>query len=352
MLDWPFDKLDESNPDHCLFWSDPACGLRAILVIDSLVLGPAAGGIRTWTYSSPRELLRDALSLARAMTHKCALAGLAAGGGKVVVWDRPELNRPVAFARLGQRIEALGGLFRTAGDLGTGEQDLNALARHTQYVHLRGSFLAAATARGVLRCIEACAEVGGRGGVEGLNVAIQGCGTIGSAVAKMLSHAGAQLVLADTDAPRAERLARTLRARVVPPGEILAAPVDVLAPCAVGQVITVETAPQVRAWAVCGAANNILASDEAGRLLKERGVLYVPDLIASAGAVIDGIGASVMGLEDRSSLIDRLGETARKVLHASLGGEQTTTELARAMAIQRLGKAAPKAANKRSRNPV
>jgi leucine dehydrogenase len=79
-------------------------------------------------------------------------------------------------------------------------------------------------------------------------------------------------------------------------------------------VVTADTAAAIQAWALCGAANNIVADDRAARVLADRGVAVVPDVIASAGAVIDGIGASVMGLADRTPLIDRLGETAYELL--------------------------------------
>ena len=64
-------------------WSDEATGLRAVLVIDDDTLGPAAGGIRTRPYLSADDAVADARRLARAMTLKCAIAGLNAGGGKI-----------------------------------------------------------------------------------------------------------------------------------------------------------------------------------------------------------------------------------------------------------------------------
>jgi leucine dehydrogenase len=164
-----------------LEWRDAASGLEAILVIDDDTLGPAAGGVRTRSYPSLAEARADAAALARAMTIKCALAGLDAGGGKCVVLDHPGLDRPRAFAELGARIAELGGGFRTAGDLGTTDADLAAMASTCAWVHA-GSDLAGAVARGVVRCIEACAAVRGVP-VAGLAVAIQGCGAIGAAAA-------------------------------------------------------------------------------------------------------------------------------------------------------------------------
>src|SRR5215470_16766779 len=84
---------------------DQAAGLEAVIVLDDTTLGPAAGGVRTRIYPTALAAVEDAARLARAMTIKCALAGLAAGGGKAVVVAHPGLDRPRAFRALGVVIE-------------------------------------------------------------------------------------------------------------------------------------------------------------------------------------------------------------------------------------------------------
>jgi leucine dehydrogenase len=277
----------------------------------------------------------DACRLARAMTIKCALGGLDAGGGKCVVIDHPGLDRPAAFAALGDRFEELGGLFRTAGDLGTTAADLAAMAARCRYVHTDESGLATSVARGLLRCVEACAEVRGTP-VDRLSVAVQGAGAIGAAVCRVLAGAGARVVVADIDGAQAARIAGEVGGSVGEPGSILASDVDIVAPCAVGGVIDRAAASALRAWAVCGAANNILSDDGAEDELVRRQILFVPDVIASAGAVVDGIGASVMGLVDRAPLIDRLGATARELLLEHRRSGRPFTEIAEMRARARL----------------
>lgn len=311
-------------------------GLRAFLVIDDTTLGPAAGGIRTRAYATPDAALADARKLARAMTVKCALAGLAAGGGKCVVLDHPALDRPAAFAELGRRIEELGGRFRTAGDLGTTEDDLRVVALHTRYVHAASMPLAAAVGRGCRRCAEACAAFAGWGDLTGRHAVVQGAGSIGAAVARELAAAGARVTIADLDEARAIAVAHEVGGAVVPVARALAIDADLVAPCAIGGVITAEVAARLPARAVCGAANNVLASAEAAAILRDRGIMHVPDVIASAGAVIEGIGRTVMGLPDRGPLIDALGATAREVLMEAASTGRTTEEVAVAMAERRI----------------
>lgn len=307
------EALDAAGARRCVIWRDAACGLTAVLAIDDLTLGPGAGGVRTRAYPGLAAALAEASALARAMTRKCALAGLAAGGAKAVVLAHAGLDRPRAFARLGEFVAELGGVFRTAGDLGTTADDLAAMATTCPYVHVEERGLAEAVARGLVGCVAACAARRGRS-LAGLRVAVQGCGSIGGAVARALHVAGARLTVADVDAARARRVADGTDATVVGVDELLRSEVDVVAPCAIGGVITAEGAASLRAWAVCGAANNILAGIDAARALAGRGILHVPDEVASAGAVIEGIGRSVMGLADRTPLIDALGATAASLL--------------------------------------
>lgn len=330
--------MDPAPARRCVLWRDPPAGLCAALVIDDLSLGPAAGGIRTKAYPDVAAMIAEASALARAMTRKCALAGLDAGGAKAVVLDHPGLDRPAAFRRLGEFVAELGGIFRTAGDLGTTAADLAAMAETCPFVHAEDRGLAEAVARGLVGCVRACAQARGRD-LGGLRVAVQGCGAIGSAVARALASHGAALLVSDVDPRRAHDLALATGAHVADPAAILLAPVDVLAPCAIGGVVDAGVAASMRAWALCGAANNILAGPEVAAILRARAVLHVPDVVASAGAVIEGIGRTVMRLPDRTPLIDALGLTAAELLAASAATGATTEALAERRAEARLAAA-------------
>lgn len=341
-MDELFEALHETGARHTVLWSERESGLRAVLVLDDVTLGPAAGGVRTQPYPSVRDAIADAAQLARAMAIKCSLAGLNAGGGKVVVIDHPGLHRAQAFEQLGRRIDELGGIFMTGPDLGTTNADLAAMARWSPFVHTGEGLFADAVARGLLRCIEACAAEHGAPSLEGLRVSVQGCGSIGAAAARMLKAAGMQILVADVKEARAQALADEVGATVCGPEEALTADVDVIAPCAVGGVLTMPKAEALRAWAVCGAANNVLAEPRVDEILMRRGILHVPDTIASAGAVIEGMGKSVMNLADRRPLIDQLGQTAREVLRESRETGRTSTEVAEARARRRIDEAKAK----------
>ena len=317
----------------------PECGLVAFIVLDSQVLGPAAGGVRTLPYPSESDALADARRLARAMTLKCAISGLPAGGGKAVVMDHPALNREEAFRRLGEAVQRLGGAFRTAGDAGTTEADLRTMAKVCDYVHLDGGALSAAVARGLLSCLTAACDVRDDITWPDTTVAIQGCGAIGGAVAKMLNQQGAALTLTDIHTSRLQGLCRELDARAVAPDAFFSMDAAICSPCALGGVVTASVARTLSARIVCGAANNIMGDDDAEAILFHRGITLVPDVIASAGAVVAGIAQTVMGLEDPSPLIDRLGETTKEVLKACRDDGELPSRVVTAFVTERLGDA-------------
>lgn len=334
-----FELLRAAGGHRCLILTDEPSGLNAIIAIDSLALGPAAGGVRTLSYASEAAAIADAVQLARAMTLKCALAGLSAGGAKTVILADEIINRAAAFRLLGEYIQELQGVYHCAGDMGTTAADLSAIAERTDYVITDCDASAEAAGRGVMRCIEACAQTVGHEGVRGLRILVQGCGAMGRGVARALIRGGADVLVTDLQPDRAASVADAYGADFIPADDWLTADVDVISPCAAGGVIDADAARQMRAWAVCGAANNQLVDTAAGDTLAERGILFVPDFLSSAGAVIQGFGTSVMRLTDPNRLIDQLGSTAAWILESARASGTSPTAIAEQLADERIRKA-------------
>jgi leucine dehydrogenase len=335
--------IKTSGAAEVLTVEDASCGLHAFIVLDDERLGPAAGGIRTRTYPSAGDALRDALGLARSMTIKCALAGLEAGGGKCVVLDHAGLDRPAAFAALGDAIAALAGRFHTAGDLGTTVDDLRRARARSGYVHVDDGDLglAAAVGQTVLAGVRAALGLDADGTLDGVRVGVQGVGAIGGAVARALADARATLQLADLDGAAASALAHALGATVVSTHDPARWAVDVLAPCAVGGILGADEAAALRARAVVGGANGIVRTEEAAavaEVLRARDIVFVPDVLSSSGAVIAGIARTVMHI-DPAPLLDGVGQTTRRVLDKAAAEGTPTWEAAKALARERLAAA-------------
>jgi leucine dehydrogenase len=282
-------ELPQAGYEAVVLGVDTDAGYRAIVAIHDTTLGPGAGGARLWPYASDAEALTDALRLARAMTYKSAVARLPLGGAKAVIIAPPRIDRERLFLAHGRFVESLGGRYLTAEDVGTSTADMAIVRRETR--HVAGVENEADpspfTAHGVFRAMQAAGRWRWHSDdLSGRTVALQGCGNVGSALARELHQAGARLLVSDVNRERAERLAAECGATAVPPGEIIVQAADVLAPCALGGVLNERTIPQIRAPVVAGAANNQLAEPRDAERLAARRILYAPDFVANAGGVL------------------------------------------------------------------
>jgi len=304
------DAMAREGFEELIALHDRRSGLRAFLGIHDTVLGPAFGGVRRWQYRDEKQALRDCLRLARAMTHKCALAELSAGGAKVVVMEREGVDWPAAYAYLGDAVERLAGRFYTGPDVGTGPDALGWMAARTRFVTDPGpkgpGELAEATSEGVYRGMQAAlAHLDGEPDWPRRRVVVQGLGAVGSLLARRLVDQGATVLAAELDAERAERVAQELGIELLDPAVAVAAPCDVYAPCALGGVIHALTLARLSCRVVAGAANNVLANPLPGALLHERGILYAPDFLVNSGALIRG---TIFHLEGRREPVGAIGE--------------------------------------------
>ncbi len=339
-----FDTLDEIGLRKLVVVSDRPSGLRALIAIHDTTLGPAAGGVRTRAFPDEWAALREVAALARTMTYKCALAGLPCGGGKAVVMDHPGLDRTHAFEVLGAAVESLGGLLRTAGDFGTTESDLRAMERRTQYVSCdpQGIDLEGATARGVLLAMREAAVSIGFEDLNGLDVIVQGVGAIGSVLVRDLVEHGVRVRVCDVNEERTQAAVDAYGVEIIGLDDLVRTPCDVFAPCALSSVVDAAIAATIPCKVICGAANNPLSEDSVADVLAARGVLYVPDFVANAGGVIEGMGDAVLELDDRTALIERIAETTRAVLEAARERNETPLAVARALAQARIDEVMPK----------
>jgi len=290
------------------FKCDRATGLKAIVAIHDSRLGPALGGCRFIEYDSDEAAVVDALRLARGMTYKAALAGLAHGGGKsVIIRPKTHFDRVALFHAFGKFIDDLRGHYITAEDSGTSLEDMEVIRRVTKHVtgvdpsHGGSGDPSPFTALGVRRGIEACVKFKlNRASLEGVHVAVQGVGHVGYHLCKQLHAEGAKLSVADVDALKAERAQREFGAKVVSLDEIFGIDCDVFAPCALGSALNDKTIPRLRSKIVAGAANNQLAEPQHGDDLHARGILYAPDYAINAGGLVN-VAQEVLGYNEQAS---------------------------------------------------
>ena len=282
---------------------EPEAGLRAIIAVHDTTLGPALGGIRMWTYASDEAALTDVLRLSRGMTYKNSMAGLPLGGGKTVVLGDPRTDKSdLMFRALGRFIDALGGRYIAAEDVGISIADAEVVARETH--HMSGLPVAAGgsgdpspmTAWGIFCGMRSCLREAELDGFQGIRVAVQGAGHVGAALTGHLLAAGARVTVADIYSDRTGPL-RALGAEIGEAETIHTADCDIFAPCALGAAINPNTVGELRCRIVAGAANNQLLDDAMGDQLERRGIVYAPDYVINAGGVIN-IGEELDGAYD------------------------------------------------------
>lgn len=302
------------------FVHDRDSGLRAIVAIHDTALGPAIGGCRMWAYASEEDALTDVLRLSKGMTFKAAMAGLAFGGGKsVILGDPKRAKSPALFRAFGRAIEAMGGRYFTGEDVGTSPADMDEAGSQTRYVLGRSAGGSGDpspfTALGVMKGIEvAVRHALGRETLDGLAVAIQGLGHVGSALAGLLAERRVRLFVADIDRDRVQEAVRRFGAEAVSADRIHAVAADVFAPCALGAVLDDATVPQLRCRIVAGSANNQLAADRHGDMLHARGILYAPDYVVNAGGLINIAQELHPNGYSRERALQALGVIERRLL--------------------------------------
>ena len=300
-------------------------------VTHNIARGPSKGGIRY----HPDVTLDEVKALAMWMTWKCALMGIPFGGAKGgVVCDPKQLSR-VELERLTRRftseiINEIGPEKDIpAPDVGTDGSvmawifDTYSMNKgHSVLGVVTGKPLAIggslgreeATARGALYCIRDAVAKQDRS-LAGMRVAVQGFGNVGSFLAKFLHEEGATVVaISDSrvglhnpkgiDVPAAiayksenHTLVGLKDAEQITNEDLLLLDVDILAPCALEQVITERNADRVKASIICEGANGPV-TPSADSILDEKGVLILPDVLANAGGVVVSYFEWVQGLQE------------------------------------------------------
>ncbi len=343
-----FEKMSEH--EQVVFCNDPDTGLRAIIAIHDTTLGPALGGCRMYPYGSVEEALEDVLRLSKGMSYKCAAADVDFGGGKAVIIGDPQTDKsPELFRAFGQFVESLGGRFYTGTDMGTTMDDFIHAMKETNSIvgvpeaYGGGGDSSVPTAMGVLYGLKATNYMlFGKEDLANASYAIQGLGKVGYKVAEALLEEGAQLFVTDINQQSLQDIQEKAKSTsgsvtVVESTAIYSQEADIFVPCAFGGVINDETIEQLKVKAIAGSANNQLLTEEHGRQLAKKGILYAPDYIINAGGLIQ-VADDLYGvnkervLAKTARIYDAILETYKP---ADLDGI-TTMEAANRMCEQRI----------------
>jgi len=344
----------EWDAERMIVAHERSSGLRAVIVIDSTALGPALGGIRLRRYPSQAAAIADCRRLARAMTLKNTLAETGYGGGKAVIaWSDEATSREEVMRAFGRLVkEELCGRYIPASDVGTGNEDLTLVGAEGVDVLGGDTDTSISTATGLHAALWATVRHTGLEDTRApsasaskrrpVSVCVQGAGKVGARLARLLAADGARVCVSDIDPDRATRLARELGAEQIDPAEAIESDCDVLAPCAIGGVISSEIVPRLRCRVVAGAANNILADLGAAAALSAAGIAHVPDFLASAGGVIQVRAVRDGWSQERLQMrLRAIGDTVSDILAEAETSGRTPVEVGETLAARRLKEVHP-----------
>jgi len=347
----------------------------------TLTMGPTKGGLRF----APDLTLDECAALAMWMTWKCALLGLPYGGAKGGVRCDPRALSADEMERITRRyaaeLQPIVGPDADvpAPDMGTGEREMawfydtcsQAVGQAVPAV-VTGKPIALggtpgrrqATGLGVVDVLTSMLEKLGRP-VDRQRVAIQGFGNVGGVAAAELQARGATIVaLADADGaianPRGIEIATVARwarehgtvagfpeAETIVREAVLETDCDVLVPAALAHQITERNAPRLRCAILAEAANGP-TSPAADAILRDRGVVVLPDILTSGGGVTVSYFEWVQAhqkytwtaAEIRERLRTQLTEALDRVLAAADELERDLRTAALSVAVRRVAEAA------------
>ena len=339
MVSVPFRK-DDGSTQVC----------QGYRVHHNVTRGPAKGGIRY----HPDVTLDEVKALAMWMTWKCAIAGIPFGGAKGgVAVDTKELNRAELermTRRYASEILPLIGPERDipAPDMNTNEEIMSWImdtySMNQGYsvpgvvtgkpVSIGGSRgRAGATSRGVMYIVFSTLKTLGLG-IDEVSVAIQGYGKVGGHAAQLLHDAGCRVVAVsdvegglyrdrglDPEAINRHKkeagvVAGFPGADAISNADLLEVECDVLIPAAIEGVITVKNAEDVRAKVVCEAANGPITF-EADKILTDRGIVVVPDILANSGGVTVSYFEWVQDIQAYFWSDDEVNDRLRQIMERS-----------------------------------
>ena len=345
---WDLRDFDGHEAVH--FFHDAATGLRAIIALHSTHLGPGTGGTRFWHYENRETAVTDALRLSRGMSFKNAMAGLPLGGGKAVILaDRNRTKSPAMMAAFGRMVESLGGRYVTAEDVGISTADMVEISKQTKYVSglpvsdqgEAGGDPGPFTAMGVYLGLKAAVKHKlGRDSVEDVHVAVQGVGSVGGSVARLLAENGARLSIADINKDHANALAQEIGATVVGLDEIMRLEADVFSPNALGAILDKVSIAHLNVPIVAGAANNQLATPEDGQRIFDRDILFAPDYVINSGGIIS-VGLEYLGdgnADEVNRRVAKIPERLTEIWQESDVRKLPSSEVADNMAQALLGR--------------
>ena len=326
------DELKRGDFERVIHATHEDTNFSCYIAIHTLRNGPAFGGIRFYNYREDATPIKDVTNLAKAMTTKCAIAGIKLSGGKTVI--QKVIHKPIGdfgvepkriMAWLGETINYFKGDYYAGLDVGFDYAMLQHLRQYTDYTatYSDPNVGSSCTAYSVYNAMKAAVEYKlGKKSLKGIKVGIKGLGKVGFQLANYLCDDGAILYFSEIDPEKLNQFKNeTLPPRwifkVVPTYNLHKEELDIYSPCALGNDIKLHMIENMNCKIICGAANNQIDLNDPERTLEElskKDILYIPDNLANVGGVFRSAG-TILKSRDEQESFQLIATTYPRTLH-------------------------------------
>jgi leucine dehydrogenase len=290
-----FEHMKKNNSRELLFFEEESLKLKAIVAIDSIVLGPANASTKLFNYETEDQAVADALDIAYFNSMRASLLRRSVGGGSVVLWGDPDKVKSEMFFRaLGVFLNRWEGKLYISKSKGVSYADLTNVRKESKFIlgldesHNGLGQIYVARAKGAVWGLKAIAKHKfGNDSLKGLRILVQGIGDLGSQLIKELMKEQVEIIISDKIYDRIKEVQDEINdIEIVHPDDVYKTNCDIFFSCATEKLITTENVKSLNCKVLTGGTNQILKENKCFETLKAKDILYVPGYLINGGDII------------------------------------------------------------------
>jgi leucine dehydrogenase len=290
-----FEHMKKNNSRELLFFEEESLNLKAIIAVDSIILGPANAAAKLYEYKNEDDAISDALDIAYYNSLRAALLRRSMGGASIVLCGDPKkVKNEMYFRALGVFLNRWNGKIYMSISKGISYQDLNFVRKESSYIlgmeesHGGLGKIYVNRAKGVIKGLKAIAKHKLNTDVlQGLKIVVQGIGDLGSELVKQLIAEEAHIIITDKIYDRIKVIQDNVKnIQIEKPEAIYDTECDIFCSCATEKLITSEQVKRLNSKILTGGTNQPLENIGDVKILKDKNILYVPGYIINGGDII------------------------------------------------------------------
>jgi len=290
-----FEHMKKNKSRELLFLEEETLNLKAIIAVDSIILGAANASAKLFEYENEDDAVADALDIAYYNSLRAALLRRSVGGASIVLLGNPDkVKSEMYFRALGVFLNRWNGKIFMSISKGVSYEDLNYVGRESKYIlgleesHGGLGKIYVSRAKGMIKGLKAIAKHKLKtNSLKGLKIVVQGIGDLGSELVKQLIIEEADITITDKIYDRIKVIQDKVdNINIEKPDKIYDVKCDIFCSCATEKLITSDNLKRIKSKILTGGTNQALKNLKDVSILKQNNVLYVPGYIINGGDII------------------------------------------------------------------